>query len=50
MKNMYTFILQIISYVLIRNVVGWIRTRYSSFFAWFGRISLEVCIFAITVR
>jgi hypothetical protein len=28
----------------MRNVPGWLRTKYSSFFAWFGKISLEVSI------
>ena len=36
------FLFQIVSYIILRNVPGWIRTRYSSFFAWFGKISLEV--------
>jgi hypothetical protein len=31
-----------VSFVLLRNVSGWLRSRYSSFFAWFGRISLEL--------
>ena len=35
-------LLQIVSYIILRNVPGWLRTRYSSFFAWFGKISLEV--------
>ena len=34
--------LQIVSYVLLRNAFGWIRAKYSTFFAWCGRISLEV--------
>ena len=35
---------QIIGFVTLRNVFGAIRVRYSSFFAWFGRISLELFI------
>ena len=33
---------QIVSFVVMRNTFGWVRSRYSSFFAWFGRISLEL--------
>lgn len=33
---------QILSFVLIRNIPGYARSVYSSFFAWFGKISLEV--------
>lgn len=33
---------QILSFVLIRNIPGYVRSVYSSFFAWFGKISLEV--------
>ncbi|ESP04229.1 hypothetical protein LOTGIDRAFT_180023 [Lottia gigantea] len=40
----YLTFLPIISYIVLRNVPGWLRTRYSSFFAWFGRISLELFI------
>jgi hypothetical protein len=29
---------------VLRNVFGPLRVRYSSFFAWFGRISLELFI------
>ena len=35
---------QIVSYIILRNVSGMLRTRYSSFFAWFGHISLELFI------
>lgn len=35
---------QIVSFVILRNVFGVLRSRYSSFFAWFGRISLELFI------
>ncbi|GFN99747.1 cas1 domain-containing protein 1 [Plakobranchus ocellatus] len=40
----YLVFLPIISFVLLRNIPGFLRTRYSSFFAWFGRISLELFI------
>ncbi|XP_052234383.1 N-acetylneuraminate 9-O-acetyltransferase-like isoform X2 [Dreissena polymorpha] len=40
----YITFIPIVSFILIRNVFGSIRTRYSSFFAWFGRISLELFI------
>lgn len=33
---------QILAFVLIRNIPGYARSLYSSFFAWFGKISLEV--------
>ncbi|KAA3673048.1 uncharacterized protein DEA37_0009720, partial [Paragonimus westermani] len=33
-----------ISYILVRNSFGFLRTRYSIFFAWFGDISLELFI------
>lgn len=39
-----TFIFQIICYVLLRNVSGILRTRYSIIFAFFGRISLELFV------
>lgn len=34
----------IISYIALRNISGIFRIRFSSFFAWFGRISLELFI------
>ncbi|XP_069815512.1 N-acetylneuraminate (7)9-O-acetyltransferase [Dendropsophus ebraccatus] len=37
-------VLQILAFVLIRNIPGYARSVYSSFFAWFGRISLELFI------
>ncbi|XP_025108057.1 N-acetylneuraminate 9-O-acetyltransferase-like isoform X2 [Pomacea canaliculata] len=40
----YLVFIPIISYILLRNVPGWLRTRYSSLFAWFGKISLELFI------
>ena len=38
------FCWQIVSFIVLRNVFGPVRVRYSSFFAWFGRISLELFI------
>ena len=35
---------QILGYIVLRNILGILRTRYSSFFAWFGRISLELFV------
>ncbi|KAJ8321058.1 hypothetical protein KUTeg_002645, partial [Tegillarca granosa] len=40
----YIVFLPIVGYIIVRNVLGWLRTRYSSFFAWFGKISLELFI------
>lgn len=40
----YIVFIPIISYIVLRNISGILRTRYSSFFAWFGRISLELFI------
>ncbi|XP_066441329.1 N-acetylneuraminate 9-O-acetyltransferase [Eleutherodactylus coqui] len=37
-------VVQILAFVLIRNIPGYARSVYSSFFAWFGRISLELFI------
>nr|XP_027211250.1 N-acetylneuraminate 9-O-acetyltransferase-like [Penaeus vannamei] len=34
----------ITGYIILRNMIGILRTRYSSFFAWFGRISLELFV------
>uniref|UniRef100_A0A4W5N9Q8 CAS1 domain containing 1 n=1 Tax=Hucho hucho TaxID=62062 RepID=A0A4W5N9Q8_9TELE len=36
--------LQILAFILIRNIPGYARSLYSSFFAWFGKISLELFI------
>lgn len=38
----YVAFLPIISYILLRNVSGALRTRHSSMFAWFGTITLEL--------
>ncbi|XP_059469024.1 N-acetylneuraminate 9-O-acetyltransferase [Neocloeon triangulifer] len=40
----YTVFVPIVSYIVLRNVSGALRTRYSSFFAWFGRIALELFV------
>ncbi len=34
----------IVAFILCRNAFGAARAKYSSFFAWFGRISLELFI------
>ncbi|KAE8596256.1 hypothetical protein XENTR_v10016033 [Xenopus tropicalis] len=40
-------VVQILSFVLIRNIPGYARSVYSSFFAWFGKISLEVSMCSV---
>lgn len=35
---------QMISFVVLRNITPYLRTRFSLLFAWFGKISLEVII------
>ncbi|KAJ8267535.1 hypothetical protein COCON_G00127070 [Conger conger] len=40
----YISVLQILAFILIRNIPGYARSLYSSFFAWFGKISLELFI------
>ncbi|XP_064107706.1 N-acetylneuraminate 9-O-acetyltransferase-like isoform X1 [Macrobrachium nipponense] len=40
----YVVWVPILGYIVLRNLVGILRTRYSSFFAWFGRISLELFV------
>ncbi|XP_063490778.1 N-acetylneuraminate 9-O-acetyltransferase isoform X4 [Symphalangus syndactylus] len=37
-------VVQILAFILIRNIPGYARSVYSSFFAWFGKISLEIQI------
>ncbi|KAH0506221.1 CAS1 domain-containing protein 1 [Microtus ochrogaster] len=37
-------VVQIVAFILIRNIPGYARSVYSSFFAWFGKISLELFI------
>lgn len=38
----YISFIPIVSYITLRNMSGLLRSRYSIFFAWFGKISLEV--------
>lgn len=40
----YIVFIPIVSYIVLRNISGVLRTRYSSLFAWFGKISLELFI------
>lgn len=40
----YIAFIPILSYLCLRNLRGWLRTKYSAFFAWFGRVSLELFI------
>lgn len=40
----YIVFIPIVGYIVLRNISGILRTRFSSFFAWFGRISLELFI------
>ena len=40
----YISFVPIISYIMLRNLSGRLRSRYSSFFAWIGQISLELFI------
>ncbi|KRF97516.1 uncharacterized protein Dwil_GK10363 [Drosophila willistoni] len=40
----YILFIPIIGYVILRNISGILRTRFSTFFAWFGRISLELFV------
>lgn len=40
----YIVFIPIVGYIILRNISGILRTRYSTFFAWFGRISLELFI------
>lgn len=40
----YVVFIPIISFVILRNISGVLRTRFSSFFSWFGKISLELFI------
>ncbi|XP_026684151.1 N-acetylneuraminate 9-O-acetyltransferase [Diaphorina citri] len=45
----YTVIIPILSYIVVRNISGRLRTRYSSLFAGLGRISLELYITQIHI-
>lgn len=40
----YSVFIPIISYIVLRNISGVLRTRFSTLFAWFGKISLELFI------
>ncbi|TNN72151.1 CAS1 domain-containing protein 1 [Liparis tanakae] len=40
----YISVVQMLAFILIRNIPGYARSIYSSFFAWFGKISLELFI------
>lgn len=40
----YVVFIPIVGYLVIRNVSGIFRIRFSSFFAWFGHISLELFV------
>ncbi|KAG1682096.1 N-acetylneuraminate 9-O-acetyltransferase [Nymphon striatum] len=43
--SMFGFVgLIIVGFVILRNISGLIRSRYSTFFAWFGKISLELFV------
>lgn len=44
MTTTVSCLFQIISYIVLRNISGVLRTRYSTFFAWFGKISLELFV------
>ncbi|XP_074235547.1 N-acetylneuraminate (7)9-O-acetyltransferase isoform X2 [Saimiri boliviensis] len=43
-------VVQILAFILIRNIPGYARSVYSSFFAWFGKISLEVLTVSPTLE
>lgn len=40
----YIVSIPIVGYLVLRNISGMLRTRFSAFFAWFGRISLELFV------
>lgn len=40
----YVVCVPIVGFILLRNISGILRTRYSSLFAWFGEISLELFV------
>lgn len=40
----YVVFIPMVSFIVLRNISGIIRTRYSTLFAWFGKISLELFI------
>ena len=40
----YISFIPIVSFMLLRNMTGFVRSRYSSFFAWIGRLYIEMMI------
>ncbi|XP_055390090.1 N-acetylneuraminate 9-O-acetyltransferase [Condylostylus longicornis] len=40
----YIVFIPILGYIILRSISGILRTRYSTFFAWFGKIWLELFI------
>ncbi|KAL7020418.1 hypothetical protein ACKWTF_011523 [Chironomus riparius] len=40
----YVVFIPIVSFIILRNISGFLRTRFSTFFSWFGKISLELFI------
>ncbi|XP_061411002.1 N-acetylneuraminate 9-O-acetyltransferase-like [Lethenteron reissneri] len=40
----YTSLVHILAFVFVRNIPGYARSMYSTFFAWFGKFSLELFI------
>jgi len=40
----YVTFIPITSYILLRNVSGMLRTRFSAFFSWFGQIWVELLV------
>jgi N-acetylneuraminate 9-O-acetyltransferase len=40
----YVVFIPIVSFIILRNISGVLRTRFSTFFSWFGKISLELFI------
>ncbi|KAK7929625.1 hypothetical protein WMY93_006020 [Mugilogobius chulae] len=45
----YISVVPILAFILIRNIPAVARSVYSSFFAWFGKISLEVSSSSVSV-
>lgn len=40
----YVVFIPIVSFIVLRNISGVLRTRFSTLFSWFGKISLELFI------
>jgi len=40
----YISFVPIVSFTILRNLAGFVRSRYSSFFAWFGKLHVELFI------